>query len=387
MKQLTEKISLLGLSLMMITPFSVSPAISMMLDYYQEQGYAINDVNILFSLPSFAILAILLINPFVSKLLSAKKIVILALLLIAFGGATPVFTQLYRLVFLSRLLLGAGIGLINAKAINIISERFTGKERIQMLGLRSSSEVVGAAVMTTLAGLLISFGWQYAFLIYLFAIIILAMYLLFVPEIKIEQVEENQEIPLTSKQMISLIAMAIYAGFVILVNTSNTLRIPLAIDQLHLGSPAQASLILSLMMLMGILSGICFSSLLSWFHSYLMAVVATSLGLGMFVLYYADNLFMIGLGALLTGFIYSVGVTVIFHTVSETIPANQLTAATTLVLLGCNIGGGGAALVLQWLTSLTNSVIAPYFIYAVLSLILGLGLLIAELIRRKTVRN
>lgn len=73
MKQLTEKISLLGLSLMMITPFSVSPAISMMLDYYQEQGYASNDVNILFSLPSFAILAILLINPFVSKLLSAKK--------------------------------------------------------------------------------------------------------------------------------------------------------------------------------------------------------------------------------------------------------------------------------------------------------------------------
>ncbi len=38
-----------------------------------------------------------------------------------------------------------GIGLINAKAIAIISQRYQGKERVQMLGIRGSMELIGGA--------------------------------------------------------------------------------------------------------------------------------------------------------------------------------------------------------------------------------------------------
>ncbi|EFR45139.1 MFS transporter [Streptococcus pseudoporcinus] len=383
MKSFLEKMSLLSLSVMMISPFSVAPALPQMLSFYEKQGYIESNVSILFSLSSFSILAVLLANPLLRKVLNEKQTVILGLLLIALGGGSPMLTQSYAIVFISRLLLGLGIGLINAKAINIISERYTGKEKIKLLGFRSSVEVLGAAVFTFLAGFLISFGWSKAFAIYFFALIILGLYLLFVPKIpevtKVEKQIANQR--LNSKQLLMIVGMAIYAGFVIVVNTSITLRIPLVIAHNSLGSAGLASLILSLMMLMGIFSGLSFSGLLARFKDSLMAIVAIALGIGMLILWVANSLFLVALGALLTGFVYSVGVTYVFHHISEKIPSHQLTNATTLVLLGCNIGGGGAALILQVFSYLSSSLVFPYLIYALLSLALGLLLLLKS--RRK----
>ncbi|BBE39534.1 MFS transporter [Streptococcus dysgalactiae] len=375
-KSLIEKISLLSLSLMMVSPFAVSPALPKMIAYYQAQGYQAQSVEILFSLSSFAILGVLLIMPFLNRFLSERTTVVVGLLLLTGGGSFPVLNQAYPLVFGSRILLGLGIGLINARAINIISERFSGKERITMLGYRGSAEVLGSAFLTFLAGYLIPFGWSLAYLIYGFGFVILALYLLFVPPMISPQapVASQERQNLSLKQLWQILGLAGYAGFVILVNTSNTLRIPQVIDQGQLGSATQASLILSLMMLMGILAGISFGPLLMLLKDRLMAWVAFVLGLGMLVLWQGDNLFLVAIGALSTGFVYSIGVTYVFHALSERIPSHQLTSATTLVLIGCNLGGGGAALVLQLLSHLSSDLKAAYLIFALASLGLAIGL-------------
>ncbi|QZT27464.1 MFS transporter [Streptococcus dysgalactiae] len=375
-KSLIEKISLLSLSLMMVSPFAVSPALPKMIAYYQAQGYQAQSVEILFSLSSFAILGVLLIMPFLNRFLSERTTVVVGLLLLAGGGSFPVLNQAYPLVFGSRILLGLGIGLINARAINIISERFSGKERITMLGYRGSAEVLGSAFLTFLAGYMIPFGWSLAYLIYGLGFVILALYLLFVPPMISPQapVASQERQNLSLKQLWQILGLAGYAGFVILVNTSNTLRIPQVIDQGQMGSATQASLILSLMMLMGILAGISFGPLLMLLKDRLMAWVAFVLGLGMLVLWQGDNLFLVAIGALSTGFVYSIGVTYVFHTLSERISSHQLTSATTLVLIGCNLGGGGAALVLQLLSHLSSDLKAAYLIFALASLGLSTGL-------------
>ena len=40
--------------------------------------------------------------------------------------------------------------MINAKAISIISERYSGNDKTRMLGYRGSAEVVGSAILTLL---------------------------------------------------------------------------------------------------------------------------------------------------------------------------------------------------------------------------------------------
>lgn len=383
MKKKMERVSLLSLSLMLVSTFAISPALPQMISFYQKQGYAASQVELLVSLSSFAILTMLLLNPFISKFLSEKLSIILGLLFLSLGGSLPVLTQTYSLVFASRLLLGLGIGLINARAINIISEHYSGKERVQMLGLRGSAEVLGSALLTFLAGQLLGFGWSWAFLIYGLSLFILLLYLVFVPKGKAAQPLRTSQVspkskPLSSGQLLYILGMALYAGFVILVNSANTLRIPLVVEELEMGTASQSSLILSLMMLMGILSGTLFSILLERFKSYLMSVVLLVLAAGMLLLWLANNLWLLAIGALLTGFVYSLGVTYVFHAISESIPSQQLTLATTLVLLGCNFGGACAAFVLQFFSLFSADLRIAFLIFALLSFALGLILLVTK---------
>lgn len=375
---LMKKVSLLSLSLMLLSPFSVSPALPKMIAYYQANGYQAQDVELLFSLSSFAILIILLFNPFIVRVLSEKVTIILGLILLAGGGSLPALFQAYPILVASRVFLGLGIGLINARAINIISERFTGKEKISMLGYRASVEVLGSAIFTFFAGFLIAFGWSRAFLIYLVGFVILALYLLAVSAVKKKTRDVSDHIfreKLSRKQLYYILGMALYAGFVILINTSNTLRIPQVIDQLGLGTAGEASLILSAMMLMGILAGVAFSPLWLLCKNQLMALVTFALAVGMLLLWQANSLWVITLGSLITGFVYSIGVIYVFNSISENIPAHQLTTATTLVLIGCNIGGGGAALVLQLLSQFTDNITSVFLIFALTSL--GLSALLS----------
>ena len=159
MKALLEKLSLLSLSLMLVSTFSTSTALPQMISTFQQQGYAASQVEMLFSISSFAIMGMLVINPFLDRFLSERSSIILGLSFIAFGGSLPVVGKTYALVVVSRVLLGMGIGLINARAISIISENYQGNERAQMLGFRGSFEVLGNVFFNS-SGRLFSAVWM-----------------------------------------------------------------------------------------------------------------------------------------------------------------------------------------------------------------------------------
>lgn len=381
MKILMEKISLLALSLMLVSTYAISPALPEMIIYYGRQGISSDWVELLVSLPSFAIIGILLLTPWLSRVFSERLIIVSGLCLLSFGGFFPLVNQTYSLVFVSRLILGLGIGLINARAISIISQFFIGRERIKMLGLRGSAEVLGSAFLTFIAGQLLTISWSATFLIYGLGLAILALYLLFVPQVpKKVQVQEQplkkqaKPEPLTSRRLLYILSLALYAGFVILINSANTLRIPVVVTQFGLGTAQQASFILSLMMLMGILSGTFFSSLVEIFGRSLMSLVVLVLGAGLLVMWLAHSLLVLGIGALLTGFVYSLGVTYVFNLISETIHKRHLHTATTLVLLGCNLGGACASLVLRLFGFFASGPAEAFAIFGGSSIGLGLVL-------------
>src|SRR5699024_11373488 len=95
---------------------------------------------------------------------------------------------------------------------------------------------------------------------------------------------------------------------------------------------------------MGILSGFLFKSLLSYFNRHLITVSLIPFALGLFMLGFAQNLWIMLLGAILSGFLYSIIVTTVFNVVSNKMPAHLIGDATTLILLFCNFGGASAAI-------------------------------------------
>lgn len=376
MTRILEKMSLLGLSLLLISAFSISTALPPMLDYYSP-SFSAAQVELLVSVPSFSVVAMLLLNSFIDKWLSDRQLIVTGLLLLSSAGIFPFFVQAYPLVLLSRIAFGMGIGLINAKAIAIISQRYQGKERVQMLGIRGSMELIGGASCSLLVGQLLKIHWTFAFLIYGFGFVILIMYLLFVPSM--EQVEKKQitkrKQVLNKKDLGMILGMALLAGFVICINSSISLRVPLFQVAGKTIESGQSALVLSLEQGIGIVAGLSFASLIGHFKNRLLLIVMFLLAVCLFGMSVASNLPILILSSVGVGFFYSIILTIIFNRLSESIARNLLNKATAYVLLGCNLGSALSPYVLKLLALISPSFSWIFLAYATVSFLLFLGFL------------
>ena len=384
MTRILEKMSLLGLSLLLISAFSISTALPPMLDYYSPI-FSAAQVELLVSVPSFSVVAMLLLNSFIDKWLSDRQLIVTGLLLLSSAGIFPFFVQAYPLVLLSRIAFGMGIGLINAKAIAIISQRYQGKERVQMLGIRGSMELIGGASCSLLVGQLLKIHWTFAFLIYGFGFVILIMYLLFVPSM--EQVEKKQitkrKQVLNKKDLGMILGMALLAGFVICINSSISLRVPLFQVAGKTIESGQSALVLSLEQGIGIVAGLSFASLIGHFKNRLLLIVMFLLAVCLFGMSVASNLPILILSSVGVGFFYSIILTIIFNRLSESIARNLLNKATAYVLLGCNLGSAISPYVLKLLALISPSFSWIFLAYATVSFLLFLGFLMNSRMTKK----
>ena len=231
-----EKVSILALSFILTTSFSISSAQSAMFAYYK--GIPHSMIELLVSLPSAGIMVSLIFNKWIGRLFSERQMIVTGLVAYALCGFIPLISPAYPVVFLSRIIFGMAVGLLNVSAIAIISERYKGKERVQTLGIRGSAEVVGTAVLTFGVSLLIRFGWQAAFLVYGISIPILLLYLLFVPYgSKTEAVEEkHRDVKMTGGQWRTALGLAVVAAAIVLSNVMITVRIPSVVEQVGHGT-------------------------------------------------------------------------------------------------------------------------------------------------------
>jgi len=358
MKQFLEKVSILSLSLVLITSFSISSALPAMFDYYQ--GYSKGQVELLVSLPSFGIMAMLLLNGVLERIFPERLQLTLGLLILSISGTAPFWYQGYYFVFATRLLFGIGVGMLNAKAISIISERYHGKTRIQMLGFRGSAEVVGASILTLAVGQLLAFGWTATFLAYAAAgLVVLVLFLLFVPYNKEEVHESKQkteEVAKLTRSMKQLIFfLAVGAAVIVCTNTAITFRIPSLMIEAGFGDAQLSSLVLSAMQLIGILAGISFSFLISAFKEKLLLVAGVTFGIGQIIIALSPSLWVVVAGSVLGGFAYSIALTTVFQLISERIPAKLLNKATSYAVLGCSFGASLTPFVLSGIGLVTTN--------------------------------
>lgn len=381
MKKFMEKVSILSLSLVLTTAFSISSAQSAMFAFYKELPESW--VELLVSLPSAGIMLMLLLNGLVEKYLSERQMIVTGLLIFSLCGFVPLVNQAYWVIFASRFIFGMGVGLLNAKAISIISERYQSKERIQTLGLRGSAEVVGTALLTLGVSQLLRFGWEAAFLVYASGLIVLALYLLFVPYGKKEQqLEAHRETNgMTGPQWILTIGLALVAAMIVLSNVAINVRVPGIVEKSGMGTVQIAGLILSAMQLVGIVAGLSFFSLLHHFRENLLTLAGTVFGLAFIMIGFAPNLPLLSMSTIISGFAYSVSLTAIFNILSERISTHSLNQATSIVILGCSAGATATTFVLSFIGNFSSQ---ASFIFGVLGTMMVLMAILAFGIVKKT---
>ena len=288
--------------------------------------------------------------------------IVTGLVAYALCGFIPLISPAYPVVFLSRIIFGMAVGLLNVSAIAIISERYKGKERIQTLGIRGSAEVVGTAVLTFGVSFLIRFGWQAAFLVYGISIPILLLYLLFVPYGNSAEIieEEHRDTKMTGGQWRTALGLAVVAAAIVLSNVMITVRIPSVVEQVGHGTAQTAGIILAAMQFVGILAGLAFSPLTHLFRERLLLVSGVAFGLSQVLIGFSSNLPILALVTIASGFTYSVALTTVYHVLSDKMPAGVLSQATSIAVLGCSTGSIATTFVLSLLGTVSS---APAFIF------------------------
>lgn len=373
-----EIIGILSLSLILLSSFAVSSCLPDMLQLFPDHDRA--SVEFLISSPATSMMVMIAVTPFLAKYLSERVIVTLGLLLCGACGIVPFFTHSFQMFSISRILMGVGIGLLNAKAVSLIGERFTGTLRLKLQGIRCSMETIGQAVMFFVVGQLLRFGWNYAFLIYGLAFVILIMYYAFVPAAPKQAVSEdsNTSAPTSSIAIGSKEKMIILLNFLlgmILVSSAvlMSLRLTSYVVESGLGTAVDGANILSLSVFAGFIGGLIFGRLMQKFGRLVLPLSLLFMAGGMTAISLGSSLVLVGVGACVCNFFITIGTSYMFNGLSEHLPVGVLNTANSIVLIGCNLGSCTISFVLQAIGLINPSLSFAYFCYAIMLFVLSVG--------------
>ena len=329
------KFSLLSISILLMSHLAISPVIPNLYNFYHESNPNIGlaSVESLATIPAMMITIFVLLSNGVIKFIGKKNTVLLGLLLIFIFGIVPTFTTNFKVVLISRLFLGAGIGLFNSLSISMISDFFDENHRGTMIGLRTAFLNIGKALTTFISGYLLIYGIQYTFLVYALALPIFIIFLLFVPNA--ENVNNKKVSIKFHKETIILTLLTFLVGISYM---GATIKIPTLLAEKYHYQPDVARNLLTILALSGILSGVVFGILVKRFRNLTLPIMLSFMTVGSILFALTNNIVIFYVAAIFIGISFVGTMSFNFFYVSNKLENKFINFATSVILVGGNIG-------------------------------------------------
>lgn len=162
---------------------AIAPALGVIRDHFSTEADML--VQLIISLPA---LFIILTNLLFSKLCSLFKtrtLALIGLVLYTVAGAGCFLGNNIYVILVLRSLLGVSVGMIMPLSTGLLAYYFPPERQASLMGLSAAMNQMGGVVATLLAGLLANINWNYAFLVYLLAILAIVLVLMYLPDDKI----------------------------------------------------------------------------------------------------------------------------------------------------------------------------------------------------------
>ena len=332
---LFAKFSLLSISILLMSHLAISPVIPNLYNFYHTNNPNIGlaSVESLATIPAMMITIFVLLSNGVIKFIGKKNTVLLGLFLIFIFGIIPAFTTNFKIVLISRLLLGAGIGLFNSLSISMISDFFDEEHRGTMIGLRTAFLNIGKALTTFISGYLLIYGIQYTFLVYALALPIFIIFLLFVPNT--ENVNNKKVSIKFHKETIVLTLLTFLVGISYM---GATIKIPTLLAEKYHYQPDVARNLLTILALSGILSGVIFGILVKRFKNLTLPIMLSFMTVGSVLFALTNNIIIFYIAAIFIGISFVGTMSFNFFYISNKLDNKFINFATSVILVGGNIG-------------------------------------------------
>ena len=332
---LAAKFSLLSISILLMSHLAISPVIPSLYNFYNEQNSNIGlaSVESLATIPAMMITIFVLFSNVVIKFLGKKNTVLLGLIIIFIFGLVPVFTSNFKLVLISRLFLGAGIGLFNSLSISLISDFFDDSTRGTMIGLRTAFLNIGKALTTFISGYLVILGVQYTFLVYALALPIFILFLFFVPNS--ENIYNKKVNVKFHKETIYLTILTFFIGISYM---GATIKIPTLLIEKYFYHPSTATNLLTILAISGIFSGLLFGFLVKRAKNLTLTIMLSFMTLGSMIFSFSNNIVLFFVGAIFIGISFVGTMSFNFFYISNKLENKFINFSTSIMLVGGNIG-------------------------------------------------
>ena len=362
------KFSLLSISILLMSHLAISPVIPNLYSFYHgsNPNIGLASVESLATIPAMMITIFVLLSNGVIKFIGKKNTVLLGLILIFIFGIVPTFTTNFKVVLISRLLLGAGIGLFNSLSISMISDFFDEEHRGTMIGLRTAFLNIGKALTTFISGYLLIYGIQYTFLVYALALPIFIIFLLFVPNA--ENVNNKKVSIKFHKETLLLTLLTFLVGISYM---GATIKIPTLLAEKYHYQPDVARNLLTILALSGILSGVIFGILVKRFKNLTLPIMLSFMTVGSILFTLTNNILIFYVAAIFIGISFVGTMSFNFFYISKELENKFINFATSVILVGGNIGVILTPVVLTKIPEALNleKYTTPFFITTALMLV------------------
>lgn len=333
--------SILSLSLLTMTPGAVSATVPGIIKAFPGTSQQLAESTI--TATSFTMALFILISSVLVKKIGTKKVVLAGLALVACSTILAILAPNVTVLYYSRILLGAGIGLFNALCVSLLGYFYTGREREKLLGFQNTFQGLGAAGGSLLVALILMVAnWWVAYIIYLISFVIFLFYLRFVPEVRYDQPTSTDakakepDAHLSVGNILNFSYYWIVLFLMMIFYVTVTVKITTYILKNHFGSLSIGSSAVVIMSIGTIIAGTCYGKLHDYFgHGTLILAIVIEV-LGAALLAFAHNALACTVGALLVGTSFGFFIPFVFSIGLAFVPKKYGNDATTIMMMSTN---------------------------------------------------
>ncbi|MDR1572917.1 MAG: MFS transporter [Clostridiales Family XIII bacterium] len=266
------------------------PVMAQAIAAYQDQ-VSIAWVQALSSIPTFMPVVI---APIFTRLLNAltrRQLAIIGLAIYAIGGTAGIFCgDTYMSMFVTRVILGFGVGICLPLSLVLVSDFFTGSKRDTVMGWHMACAMIGGILFQVVAGFIATASghWYYAFLAYMIPVLVLIYELIFLPEPtnKTSQIDNSggkkDKIHLPGVFFFLLITYFIHHMTANAMLTNNSVVVSGWLGDIQ--GPAASGISLSLMAGGAFLGALVFGRMKKIFKDYVMVYIFVGFIVGHFII-------------------------------------------------------------------------------------------------------
>ena len=277
------------------------------------------EIQMLTSLPNLLIIPFVLLSGKISESKGKIPMLIFGLCIFLLCGIMYFFATSMDALIMISCFLGVGAGLIIPLSTGLIADVFTGEYRTEQLGLSSSITNVSLVFATFIAGWLANYNWHLPFVVYLLPIVCLVLCNYLRPKYMKANADPVDDSAATQKTVVAnpyikpgemmnkklLFGLMMVYFFATYIGMLVTYNLPFVIQSYHLSSDYSGTLI-AVLFLAVMLPGFFITKIIRFFSDYALVAGFGFMALGLLMIVFIKNIFLIGAGTFVVGFGYGI---------------------------------------------------------------------------------